>query len=193
MIDQYEDNPKTAIAYFYFDFNDKEKQKPENLLSSLLAQLAQRASKSNRRVPRALKDLYTGSKDAADGKKPPPTYDGMYSTLVSLVSEFNQVYICLDALDECTDRKRLLDLIKRILKESLTYLNILATSRKERDLEASLTKIATTCIDLQNAEVDADIQRYIEDELSNDWKFTEPPAEVKEDIKRALMGKAKGM
>jgi hypothetical protein len=193
MIDQYEDDPKTAIAYFYFDFNDKEKQKPENLLSSLLAQLAQRASKSNRRVPRALKDLYPGSKDAADGKKPPPTYDGMYSTLISLVSEFDQVYICLDALDECTDRKWLLGLVKRILKESLTHLNILATSRKERDLEASLTKIASKCIDLQNAEVDADIQRYIEDELSKDWKLTEPPAKVKEDIKKALTEKAKGM
>lgn len=192
MIDQYEDDPKTAITYFYFDFNDKEKQKPENLLSSLLAQLAQRASKSNRHVPRALKYLYTGSKDAADGKKPPPTYDGMYSTLVSLVSEFDQVYICLDALDECTDRKRLPGIVKRILKESPTCLNILATSRKERDLEASLTKISK-CIDLQNAEVDADIQRYIEDELSKDWKFTEPPTEVKEDIKKALMGKAKGM
>jgi hypothetical protein len=193
MIDQYEDDPKTAIAYFYFDFNDKKKQKPENLLSSLLAQLAQRASKSNKDVPRALKDLYTSSKDAADEKKPSPTYDGMYSTLVSLVSEFDQVYICLDALDECTDRKRLLGIVKRILKEPLTRLNILATSRKERDLEASLTKIASKCIDLQNAGVDADIQRYIEDELSNDWKFTEPPTEVKEDIKKALMGKAKGM
>ena len=32
----------------------------------------------------------------------------------------------------------------------------------------------------------------LEEELSKDWKFTEPPAEV-EDIKKALMGKAKGM
>jgi ankyrin repeat domain-containing protein 50 len=117
----------------------------------------------------------------------------MRSTLVSLVSEFDQVYICLDALDECIDRKQLLDLLKRILKKSLTHLHILVTSLKERDLEASLINIATKCIDIQNAEVDADIQLYIEDELSKDWIFTEPPAEVKEDIKKSLMKKAKGM
>jgi hypothetical protein len=190
LIDQFQTGPKIAVAYFYFDFNNEKKQKPENFLSSLLVQLA---SPSRRHVPKALKDLYTGSKDIVEGKTPPPTLDGMYGTLASLISAFDQVYICLDALDECTDRKRLLDLLKRILKQSLTSLHILATSRKERDLEASLTKMVTECIDLQNAEVDADIQSYIEDQLSKDWELTEPPVEIKEDIKEALMKNAKGM
>ena len=190
MIDQYQNDPKTVIAYFYFDFNDKEKQKPENLLSSLLAQLC---SRNSRHICKSLKDLYTSSKHDSDGKELPPTFDGMYDTLVSLVSDFDQVYICLDALDECTDRKRLLDLLKLIQKKSLTHLHILATSRKERDLGVSLTKMTTECIDLQSAVVDADIRLYIEDQLSKDWKFTEPPIKVKEDIKKALINNAKGM
>jgi hypothetical protein len=193
LMDQFQPDPKVAVAYFYFDFNSKEKQKPENLLCSLLAQLASLASQNSRHVPKVLTDLYTSFVDTEDEKKPPPTFDGMYRALVSLIPEFNQVYVCLDALDECTDRKRLLDLLKRILMKSHSYLHILATSRKERDLEASLTKMATECIDLRDAEVDADIQLYIEDQLGNDWKFTEPPADVKEDIKKALMKNAKGM
>jgi ankyrin repeat domain-containing protein 50 len=190
MIDQYQNDPKTVITYFYFDFNDKEKQKPENLLSSLLAQLS---SQNSRHISKSLKDLYTGSKDGSDGKKLSPSFDEMYNTLVSLVSEFDQVYICLDALDECTDRKRLLDLLTLIRKKSLTHLRILAASRKERDLEISLTKMTTECIDLRSAVVDADIRLYIEDQLSKDWKFTEPPIKVKEDIKKALINNAKGM
>jgi hypothetical protein len=190
LIDQFQANPKIAVSYFYFDFNDKEKQNPENLLSSLLAQLA---SQSMRYVPKALKDLYTCSKDGRDGKKLPPTFEGMYNTLISLVSEFDQVYICLDALDECINRKQLLDILKRILEESLVHLHILATSRKDRDLEVSFTKLATRITGLKTAEVDADIQLYVEGQLSKDWKFTEPPIDIKEDIKRALMEKADGM
>jgi hypothetical protein len=177
-------------VYFYFDFNDQGKQKPENLLPSLLAQLA---SQSRRHIPKALKGLYTGSADTVDGRKHPPTLDGMSDTLDSVISEFDQVYICLDALDECTDRKRLLDLLKRIRKQPLRHLHILATSRQEWDLEASLTQMVTKCIDLQNAQVDADIQSYIEDQLSKDWELTQPPVEIKERIKKALMENAKGM
>lgn len=190
LIDQFQDDPKAAVVYFYFDFNDQEKQKPESLLSSLLVQLA---SQCRRHVPEALKDLYTSSKDISGEKKLPPTYDRMRGTLVSLVSEFDQVYICLDALDECTNRDRLLKLLNYILEKSLAPLHILATSRKERDLEVSLTKMAIECIDLQNAGVDADIQQYIEDQLNKGWRLTEPPRKVKENIKTTLIENAKGM
>jgi hypothetical protein len=139
-----------------------------------------------------LKDLYTSSKDAVDGKKLPPTFDGMYSTLVSLVSGFDQVYICLDTLDECTERKRLLDLLERIPRKELTHLHILATSRREWDLEP-LVEIGTDCVDIQSAVVDTDIRLYIEDQLNNDRVLKKRPILVKEVIMETLMKDAKGM
>jgi ankyrin repeat domain-containing protein 50 len=189
LIDQFQADPKIAVAYFYFDFNDKEKQKAEDLLSSLLAQLA---SQSSRHVPKTLKDLYTGCKDIADGKKLPPTFDGMYGTFVSLVSEFDQVYICLDALDECDDRKRLLDLLNRIPRKELTHLHILATSRREWDLEP-LAEMCTKSVDIPGSVVDADIRLYIEDQLNKDRVLKKRPKLVKEKIMEALIKDAKGM
>jgi hypothetical protein len=188
MIFQFQGNPKIAAIYFYFDFNDKEKQNLENLLSSLLAQLA---SQSSKHISTVMKDLYSSSKSNRD-RPSPPTSDAMYSTLVTLVSEFDQVYICLDVLDECVERNRMVNLFERIKREELACLHILATSRREWDLEP-LAEISSECINIRSAVVDADIQIYLKDQLNNDRVLKKRPKLVKEMIMEALTKDAKGM
>jgi hypothetical protein len=44
-------------------------------------------------------------------------------------------YIVLDALDECTDREDLLTFICDLTNSKIDGLRIMATSRRERDIE----------------------------------------------------------
>ena len=115
-----------ATVYFYFVINDKAKQKTENLLSSLIAQLSAQSSQ----LPKAVKELYERSQNG----KARPTLDRLQKTLISLFSLFNQVYVYLDALDESTDRKQLLELLSYIWETSSAHLHILVTSRKKEIL-----------------------------------------------------------
>src|SRR5215471_2646841 len=85
-----------GFAYFYFDFNDGEKQRHENLIRSLITQLSAKSAK----VPEALQALYSLS----EGGQHQPSKDGLVTTLQSILGDFPKTYIILDALDECADR-----------------------------------------------------------------------------------------
>ena len=184
-MDEYRSDAGIATVYFYFDFNDKEKQKTENLLSSLITQLSDQSSQ----LPKSVEELYERSQK----EKARPTLDGLQKTLISLFSLFNQVYVHLDALDESTDRKQLLKLLSYIWKTSSAHLHILVTSRKERDLESALNSMTTECIGIESAEVDVDIKSYVEHQLGEDQMFVNWPIEAKKDITTALTRDANGM
>ena len=60
----------------------------------------------------------------------------------ALLTTSHRTFVILDALDECAagrDRNELLDTIKEMIESSSAYLNILITSRKEKDIEDKLT------------------------------------------------------
>ena len=72
-----------------------------------------------------------------------PTTEGLVLTLQHMLRDFNQTFIFLDALDECKEREELLGLIKRIVDWKLEMLHLLATSRRENDIEETLTPLIT--------------------------------------------------
>ena len=104
-------SPHIPCLYFYLDFNDVQKQKVVNMLYSFLAQL------STTDVPPEVRRLYEacgyGTRDA--------TVVQLTETLLAIArqipSQMNSIYIMIDALDECSDRKTLLGVIKTILSE----------------------------------------------------------------------------
>jgi hypothetical protein len=49
-----DDDPDTALAYFFFDFNDPRMQHPEGMIKSLIAQISAKTIKS----PAQLLDSY---------------------------------------------------------------------------------------------------------------------------------------
>lgn len=57
ILSYYESVSTVAVAYFYFDFNDRDKQKLENLLRSLIKQLLMRGQI----IPDSLQKLYNQS------------------------------------------------------------------------------------------------------------------------------------
>lgn len=182
-------NPGMVTAYFYFDFNDAQKQDPELMLRSLLYQLLQRSVMT----PRNLDALFSSCED---GQRQ-PSLDALLEVTWQIMQEFSQIYVVLDALDECTQRLELMDVLKTVAGWQLQNLHLLMTSRKERDIESSLKDYVdeedTVC--LQSDVVDKDIQRYVQQRLSDDeslvkWK---KDAAIRQEIEGALMRGARGM
>ena len=173
------------MAYFYFDFSDSEKQRSENLIRSLITQLSFQASS----CPDSLATLYSQNQN---GQRH-PTIQSLMMTLKDIVIGFERVYVILDALDECEDREELVALIKEIHDWKLGKLNMLATSRAERDIEDGIGPLVSARINLQSSQVNADIQIHIRERLENDTKLKKWSAKVHGEIEAVLMEGAHGM
>jgi len=113
--------------------------------------------------------------------------------LHSALTLSNRKYIILDALDECTDRERLLPFIQNVVESQQYKVCLLATSRQEKDIKEELKPIANQTVGIQSAEVDHDICLYIHDQLATDPKLKKWPPSVKDEIASEMMKKADGM
>ena len=178
-------HPSFAIAYFYFDFGDTEKQRSDSLICSLITQLSAQTSS----CPDALKALYSHN---LNGERK-SNMEGLMVTLKHIIGGFEHVYVILDALDECRDQEQLLVLVEEIVNWKIGKLHILATSRVERDIADCIGLLATAQINLHSTLVDADIQTHLRERLRNDSKLKRWPAKVHEQIEAALMEGAHGM
>lgn len=176
---------KIAVTYFYFDFNDSRKQSHEDLLRSLIEQLSVQLIDT----PAELNAVYSRFQDGQQQ----PTADALTSTLQHMLKYFDQTFIILDALDECKEREELLGLIKDVVEWKLKNLHVLATSRRERDIEEALEPLITEEICIQSALVNADIHTHICELLRNDPKLKKWPANVQEEIEKTLMDGSHGM
>jgi len=183
------DNTSMVMAYFYFDFNDTQKQDPELMLRSLLCQLLQ----SSVGIPKGVDALFSSCEN---GKRQLPLHMLLEVTRQAM-QEFTQVYVILDALDECTQRSELMDMLETVARWQLDNLHLLMTSRKERDIETCLESYVreedTVC--LQRDVVDQDIQRYVQQRLRDKKslaKWTKDAA-ISQEVEDALMRGAHGM
>jgi hypothetical protein len=173
-----------AIMYFYFDFSDTEKQRYENLIRSLVVQL----SRQSTNIPEALNVIYSRRQEVQQQQQ--PTTDDIVLTLQDMLGDFRQSFIILDALDECTEREELLGLI---VNWKLEKLHILVTSRRENDIEDTLTPLITGQICIQSALINADIHVHIRERLQNDRKLRKLPKDMQIEIEKTLMDGANGM
>ena len=157
----------------------------EKLIRSLIVQFGEQYSY----LPDFLQSAYSQSQN---GQKQ-PTMEVLKSLLLAMLKHYDLVYILIDALDECKDRDELLGWIGDLKDLKLDNLHLLATSRKERDIDEVLQPLATYQLSVQNVTVDADIRLYIQDKISNDPRLKKWPLSVKREIEDALTEGAKGM
>ena len=140
-------------------------------------------------IPKPLKDLYTSNQD---GKRPPSSME-LLKVLEEIAFGFSEIYIILDALDECAEKEGSLDLIIEITKWERGKPHILVTSRREKDIEDMLEPLCDASFNLETEPIDADIQLHICKELDRHRKLQRLPARLKEEIKEKLTNKAHGM
>ena len=85
--------PGLAVAYFYFDFDNAEKQDASTFTSSLIAQLCNRVVD----LPEQLMELY---KSCNNGHQKAAKRE-LKAMLSQLIKDLEDVFIVVDALDEC--------------------------------------------------------------------------------------------
>jgi|SRR5450432_713150 len=189
LLQSYHPDSFRAVIYFYFDFNDTEKQLHEKMLRSLVTQLSIRLGS----IPSALEQFFSSCQD---GERQPPV-DGLLETLRSIIEEFDEIFVVLDALDECRERQELLGDIEKVVAWENPKSHIIVTSRREKDIEERMEAFVKNeeKIPIQNALVDEDIRAYVSGRLQTDWqlkRYRKRP-EIQQEIQRTLMNKADGM
>jgi hypothetical protein len=171
--------------FYYFDFSDSKKQEVAGLLRSGLAQLASRDLKTLKEVEK----LYSQN----DRGKQQPDKKSLLSILLSVLRSSLRTYLIIDALDECSQREEMLRMLTDIHRQCSEEVNILVTSRKERDIELVLDSLASSNIGIQQTAVDADIRIHVKTCLVKDVKLKRWPPAVKKEMEDALVGGSHGM
>ncbi|KAF4333399.1 ankyrin repeat [Fusarium beomiforme] len=191
--DRYEQDPETALAYYFFSFGNVEQQKVSAMLSSLVRQLC--ASRPDTPQPIKRFEDYM-----AKGER--PDIEALEAALIAAVSGFSAVFIVVDALDECPafdgERSRLLDCLGRIITAMPDNLHIFCTSRGEPDIHMAIDELlslpAKAAIDLTQNQVglNRDLRLYVDSVLSAKtyrWWSDDVVAKAKD----VLIARADGM
>jgi hypothetical protein len=180
-----ETHPGHAVAYFYFDFNDVQKQSNEKMLCSLIVQLLRQAVD----IPARLDTLFYGGR--------PPALEELLQIVRDMTQQFPQIYIMLDALDECGQRLELMEILEVIVGWKFSNLHLIMTSRQEQEIKSSLESFVDpkNIICLENDVVDKDIQLYIRQRLCEDKGLAKWRKDVtlQQEIEAALLKGSKGM
>jgi hypothetical protein len=178
--------PDQVLLYFYFDFNDTNKQTLEKMLRSLANQLYQ--GQPDARGP--LEQL------RGEGQNQ-PSQEALSSVLLAMLSKVNNVSIVLDALDESTTRSDLLAWLRDVSKADSCACRILVTARREEDIESALQRWTQPedRISIQQGDVDEDIRAYVRHTIRNGEELERwhKRPDVQNEIETELVKKANGM
>jgi hypothetical protein len=183
-----------TLLYFYFDFNDIHKQTFKNMIRSLISQLYHK-------YPETTQELDTLFSSCENGRQQ-PTSALLYKVLLHMIEQVNEVWLVLDALDECRTRKGpstegLLSWIREVLDSSQRNVHLLVTSRPEQDIKSGIMEFAHSddIVPIQSSLITDDIRAYVHTRVreDNSLKRWRSHPEVQSEIETRLMEKADGM
>jgi hypothetical protein len=182
-----ETSPSSALAYFFFDGRDGQKnlQQVDSLIRSLIRQF----SATYGGVPTVLTKLYHSCHDGGS----PPSVESLHATLLLILDAFDEVFIILDALDECAEGKDLIKWIKDMTSWRKGKLHLLGTSRPVEDIAKYLRSLDPDHVRMMEDLITYDIEKYIDSTLHQDDAFEHWDGEVKATIKEKLLENAGGM
>jgi hypothetical protein len=114
-------------------------------------------------------------------------------SLVTVVGELEEVWIAVDALDECREWNKLWRLLTTVIRIKPTSLRLLLTSRPERQIEDAMNSLHIISISLNGDAIDDDIQTFVLETLRDDPRFSHVSPGGKELIFETLVDGARGM
>ena len=179
----------TAIAYHYFDFNDKRRNLAESVVRTWLTQLCGQSIE----LPERLRSEYERRSYLSDTGT--AIVDTLEEILRTLILKFEHVYLLLDALDECSDPLELEQvqaILERIRQSSPSRVHVLATSQYNRDLQDYFENAGATRINLLDTELAKDIGIYVRSRLRDDLKLKRQPPDVQNEVELTLVNNSQG-
>lgn len=172
-----------GIAYIYCNFNRKDEQKVQDLISSLLKQLLSYQCS----LPQDLRDLY----GYHHPKRTQPPLGKISEILQSVIASFSRVFIVVDALDECqisgSCRDQFLSGIFSI--QTQLHANIFVTSRRIPDI----TETFRDSLVIEISAKPDDIGEYLRGHMSQLRNFVVEDPEMQNGIISSIMKAAHGM
>ena len=156
----------------------------ETFVRSLIRQLWNRYHGG---IPPVLVDVY---KQFDNGDRQ-PSIDCLEDVLLAIIHGFDQVFIIIDALDECHIRDEFLQWLRKTALRKGGKLHVAVTGRPERDIVDIIG-----CLDRHEVCVDADagnidIQAYLDHQLLSDAKLNkwhEDRARIKDKLTKGSDG-----
>ncbi|KAK3618321.1 hypothetical protein LTR56_024715 [Elasticomyces elasticus] len=115
--------------------------------------------------------------------------------LSASIASYDEVFLHLDALDECPEgdevRQHVLDGIEELL-ERAQNIRVLITSRDVPDVRSVVEKLRAQALSIKAQTVDADIQKYVSTQISRDHRLSKLESS-RTMIEDTLVQKADGM
>jgi Cdc6-like AAA superfamily ATPase len=173
------------LAAFYFTFSEQRKQSYGDLLRSISEQLGSQEPGLS-----LLQQAYE------ECKKTPPRLDDLEKLVITCAKLYKTVYIVLDALDESPSdmdaRYEMLQGLERLIAGT-SSIKVLATSRELRDIRETMEIIQAQFVPIATSAVDADIELYVSQQLSQDRRLSRVGEKLKILIQKTISSKADGM
>ena len=167
-------------VYFYFDFNDPSKRSTENMLRSLVAQLSAQAEHM---VPVDRDNHQLGK-------------DSLLNFFTNAISQFEDTFVIVDALDECEDVSALWDIARHLDSNYSLPVCFLLTSRRTTETESEFGTISEAeKVSVQDPLVDNDIRVYVEHRLQSDRKLSvwKNQPNIQQEITDTITSQANGV
>jgi Cdc6-like AAA superfamily ATPase len=185
---------RQPLLYFYFDFSDTDKQKTESMVRSLISQLYSKCGGASKEFNSLFSACGDGSRQ--------PSCESLCKALLHMIDQVKEVWIVLDALDECCTRngeptEGLLSWIRDLLSSEQRNVHLLATSRPEQDIKSIVSDFAHAddMIHIQSDLVTNDIRMYVHTRVRQQegLKRWRSQPKVQDEIETRLMERVDGM
>ena len=190
-----QESGQASLALYYYDFREDRKNHLCGLLSSVLFQLCDQSDSYHPILSTFYSTHLNGARTPSD--------DELIRCLIDLLKlpGSRQVYLIVDALDECpstsslsSPREELLSLLEDLVEDKLPNLRICVTSRPEVDIKTILEPLAFRSVSLHDARgQQKDIKDYIESKVRTNKKMQNWSPHHKQLVIDALTRKADGM
>ena len=170
-----------AVVGLYCDFKSQQEQSTTNMLGAMIKQLAARGG-----IPEHTREAFREAKKKFGGQG--LQFPDMVATLKKTIKSPLRLFICIDALDECTPKHRqeLLRSLREIVRASLGA-RVFLTGRPH--INDDILGCFGKALWIPLSPTYGDITNYLEMRLSGD---TDPRAmndELRTDIKRIILEK----
>jgi len=117
-----------------------------------------------------------------------PSLPELEHVLGQIFHDFNDVFIIVDALDECSEHLLLSEWIKNVAIQGTGNLHFLATCRPEQDIY--LTEVECTYVHMECSIVSLDIVTYVHNSIAGDRRLRRM---LDKDLIQQLVANADGM
>lgn len=147
-----------GIAFIYYDY--QQQQKNTQTLPHVICALLKQLCRGLKDIPNVLLKSHQESHS--------PTDVGNLAHFVATAANYNELFIVIDALDECTaehrNRYQMIEFLDQMAKQ-LGSVKIFITSRREHDIVTAFESARTPMILIEAKNTARDIERYVKDEI----------------------------